>query len=55
MLNNCYFKQAMKLTKTQNDLEDKLALEEYGVKWDELEYDEKEEITFKALEILGGK
>ena len=44
--------KALEETKKQNQLEDRLALERYGVKYDKLEYDEKEEITFLYIFII---
>ena len=45
--------QAMRMTRRQNKLEDKLAKRYYGVSsWDDLDYDQKEEITYLAMDIL---
>ena len=46
-------KIAQEQTRRQNAIEDKLAKKYYGVSsWEELDEDEKEEITFLALDIL---
>lgn len=45
----------MQEVKKQNSLEDELALKNHGVRWDELEYDEKEEISIMAMDILASK
>lgn len=48
-------RHVMQEVKKQNSLEDELALKNHGVGWDELEYDEKEEISIMAMDILASK
>ena len=48
-------RHVMQEVKKQNSLEDELALKNHGVRWDELEYDEKEEISIMAMDILASK
>lgn len=39
-------------TKKQNSLEDEIAMELFGCTWDELEYDDKELVTYEAMSRL---
>ena len=41
-------------TKKQNKLEDKIATEWFGCTWDELDYDDKELVTWEALDRMKG-
>lgn len=45
-------KQAMNVTNRINAMEDKIAKEWYGCSWDELEYDDKELVTYEAYDRL---
>ena len=44
---------AKKRSKTLNELEDKLAMEGYGCKFEELDEDERGEITLEAHDLRG--
>lgn len=52
MLNEELFNVVVRNTKCQNSLEDKIAYELYGCSYDELGYDEKEEVTYEALDRM---
>lgn len=39
--------------KEMNDLEDKIALERFGVTYEELDYDDKELVTWEMQDFLG--
>ena len=45
-------KQAMNATNRINAMEDKIAKELYGCKWDELDYDDRESVTYEAYDRL---
>lgn len=47
--------QALKSTSKQNALEDKIAMEWYGCSFDELDYDDKELVTWEAVDRKGGR
>lgn len=44
--------QSMKATNRINAMEDKIAREWYGCKWDELDYDDRESVTYEAYDRL---
>lgn len=46
------WKQTMKSVKRQNKMEDDLAMERYGVKFDDLDEDEKGEIAMDVVDLL---
>lgn len=47
-----YWKQALQATNRINAMEDKIAKEWYGCIWNELDYDEKELVTYEAYDRL---
>ncbi len=47
--------QALKSTSKQNVLEDKIAMELYGCSFDELDYDDKELVTWEAVDRKEGR
>ena len=51
-MNNELIRQSIKSTKRINAIEDKIAKEWYGCKWDELDYDDKEIVTNEAYDRL---
>ena len=51
MLDNL-FQVAMERTKRQNALEDEIAKEWYGCTFDELDYDDKEMVTYEAADRM---
>ena len=52
--NDCYAKMAQKATNRINSMEDKVAKEWYGCTWDELDEDERTEVTYEAYDRLNG-
>ena len=46
-------KQAMDATRSINNMEDKIAKEWYGCTYDELDYDDREGVTYEAYDRLG--
>ena len=52
--NNVYSKMAKEETNRINDIENKIAKELYGCKWDELDEDERTEVTYEAYDRLNG-
>ena len=52
--NDVYLKMALEETNRLNAMEDKVAKEWYGCKWDELDYDDKELCTNEAYDRLNG-
>lgn len=53
MMNNPdLMKQAMNSTRRINSMEDKIAMEWYGCKWDDLDYDDRELVTLEAYDRL---
>ena len=51
---NGYVKMAQKATNRINAMEDKVAKELYGCTWDELDEDERTEVTYEAYDRLNG-
>ena len=49
-----YMRIAQEETNRINAMEDKVAKEWYGCKWDELDYDDKELCTYEAYDRLNG-
>ena len=47
-----YWKQTLQVTNRINAMEDKVAKEWYGCIWNELDYDEKELVTYEAYNRL---
>ena len=54
MLDNL-FQVAMEHTKRRNALEDGIAKEWYGCTFDELDYDDKEMVTYEAADRIEAK
>ena len=52
--NNVYSKMAQEATNRINAMEDKVAKELYGCTWDELDEDERTEVTYEAYDRLNG-
>ena len=52
--NDCYAKMAKEATNRINAMEDKVAKELYGCTWDELDEDERTEVTYEAYDRLNG-
>lgn len=46
------WKQALQATNRINAMEDKVAKEWYGCTWNELDYDERELVTYEAYDRL---
>lgn len=51
-INKEAFKIAMQQTKRQNNLEEQIAIEWYGCSYDELDYDDRELVTFEAADRM---
>lgn len=51
-MRNELIRQSIESTKKINAMEDKIAKEWYGCSWDELEYDDKELVTYEAYDRL---
>lgn len=51
-INTSLMQMAIENTKKQNSLEDKIALEWFGCTWEELDYDDKELVTYEAIDRL---
>ena len=49
------WKQALQATYKINAMEDRVAKEWYGCTWDELDEDEKTEVTYEAYDRLDGE
>ena len=54
-MNNELIRQSIKSTKRINAMEDKIAKEWYGCSWNELEYDDKELVTYEAYDRLNSQ
>ena len=52
--NDGYAKMAQEATNRINAMENKVAREWYGCTWDELDYDERTEVTYEAYDRLNG-
>ena len=52
--NNVYLKMTKEATNRINVMEDKVAKELYGCTWDELDEDERTEVTYEAYDRLNG-
>ena len=52
--NNVYLKMGKEATNRINAMEDKVAKELYGCTWDELDEDERTEVTYEAYDRLNG-
>ena len=50
--NDSYLKIAQEATNRINAMEDKVAKELYGCTWDELDEDERTEVTYEAYDRL---
>lgn len=51
-VNKELYRIAVEATNRQNMLEDRIAMEWYGCSFDELDYDDREEVTLEALDRL---
>lgn len=51
-INKQLLNQALRSTENQNALENEIAMEWYGCSFDELDYDDREEVTWEALDRL---
>jgi len=57
-MSNQYWEQAMEMTEKMNNLDDEIAMEWYGVPYDELGYDERDEVFYEMedrMETLNGR
>ena len=52
--NDVYVKMAQESTNRINAMEDKVAKEWYGCTWNELDEDERTEVTYEAYDRLNG-
>lgn len=55
MINETLFKQAIKQANKQTTLENKLALEYFGIPFDQLDEDDKEIIIYGAADLMNKK
>lgn len=53
-MTDALYKIAMENTQKQNNLEDEISMERYGCTWDELDYDDKELVSFEAIDRIEG-